>query len=280
MRTAIVQTYPAHFYQTQLTLKTLRKCYPDLEHVIVIADTWSELAWPGYRDQCQSSYGELADEVWMTREIFQDFACLAGWPYARQQTFKLYLDTRFPLSVEEWLFVDGDVEFHAPMPAPGIVATKLRYQGTSLEQRDPGPGENSSQITFYIRRMLGSQWQYWLDPEGSDYILTTTHPPVKHMRRDILVALREFVYHQHRKTLIDLHWQLARDTRMSISEWELLEAFRQDILGEPVDWILNRGEFCSATWSSDRELGEDWFRERGIEIDPALWSQLPLAKYL
>ena len=67
---------------------------------------------------------------------------------------------------------------------------------------------------------------------------------------------------------------------MSISEWELLEAFRQDILGEPVDWILNRGEFCSATWSSDRELGEDWFRERGIEIDPALWSQLPLAKYL
>jgi hypothetical protein len=81
-------------------------------------------------------------------------------------------------------------------------------------------------------------------------------------------------------TLIDLHRQLARDIRMSISEWELLEVFRQEIMGEPPEWILDRSEFCSATWSSDRELGQDWFRERGIDPDPDIWTSLPLVKYL
>lgn len=280
MQVAVVQTYPAHFYQTVNTLKTLRQAYPELEHVIVLADTWSKLAWPGYRDQCRDSYRGLADEVWMSQELFLDFGCLAGWPYARQQTLKLYLDTKLPATLDEWLFVDGDVEFHDRMPEPGVVATKISYRGQPLSERDPGPGENSSQITFYIRHMLGIEWNYWADPEGTEQVLTTTHPPVKHMRRDILVELRDFVQNRHKRSLLDLHWNLARDTRMSISEWELLEAFRQYIQGRPAEWILNRGEFCTATWSSDQELGADWFHERGIDVDPGLWQHLPLAKYL
>jgi hypothetical protein len=269
--TAVVLSYPAHFYQTLLSLDNLKKHAPQIITTIVIVDDVSNQTWPGYIDACKEYY--KCDRMILVSEIpgIQKFR---KWPYVRQQFVKLNLDTIIEDST--WLFLDGDIQLRAGIPS-GVMSTRIQSNAEKFNLIDPGPGEKSSQILFYIRFILGVDFRGFWDNKGT--MITCSHPPVRVMSAEILKSLRSYVEHLHQTSFLKLHQVIAADQRYSMCEWDLIECFRQMILGQPADWNYEH-DFIDATWESDRELGCKWFEARGQEIDLVLWNQLPLVKYL
>jgi hypothetical protein len=269
---AVVLTYPGHFFQTDLTIKSIRLHIGPETKIYLIVDDVSNLAWPGYFSDCQQHYG-IKDLI--PTSSISDMPRLRKWPYVRQQSVKLYLDRVIPES--QWIFLDGDVRLRRAVP-PGTLASCVEYQGEDLSSRDPGPGEKSSQILFYIRHMLGIDFRgFWNDHGG---FMTASHPPVHWMSAEVLESLRGYVEQHHGQDFLTLHLAMAEDPRYSMCEWDLLECFQQEILGRPRPWNCESGDVIDTTWVCDRELGLDWFQSHGIEPDPRIWPQLPLAKYL
>lgn len=269
---AVILTYPAHFYQTCLTIASIRQHLRYIDRIYVLVDDISNLAWPNYVDHCRRQY-QVNDLILVSG--ISGISALRSWPYVRQQVVKLMLDT--VIAQESWLFVDGDVVLNNDLP-DGIFGSKVRYQGANITDRDPEPGEKSSQILFYIRRMLGTDFRGFWDNEGA--MITTSHPPVHRMRADVLRKLRHYLISTHDQNIVELHLVMAKDDRVSVCEWDLLEVFRQQILGEEQNFNLELPGVIDTTWSSDRELGLRWFQERDVNPDPRIWQQLPLVKYL
>lgn len=110
--------------------------------------------------------------------------------------------------------------------------------------------------------------------------MTTSHPPVRRMCKEVLRSLRDYVEQRHGQDFLSLHLSMAADPRYSMCEWDLLECFQREILAQPRDWNHQYGDVIDTTWVCDRELGMDWFRARGVDPDPEIWQQLPLAKYI
>ena len=267
----VVQTYPAHFYQTLACLKSIRSLNPSCE-IWLFADDFSNFSWGAYISSCHTAYQGLVDRI----IPFSDQPALyrlRSWPWLRQQTNKLLLDTFIPKN--EWLFIDGDVQLHAwPLPN-AIYGSLVPYAGVPLHERDPQPGEMSSQVLFYVTHMLGQAFNgFWTD--DARYI-TSSHPPVKHMHADVIRSLRTYIEGKFARTLIDIHLDLANDLRMAACEWDLIEAYKQTVLHQDVIWTLDH-DFFQTTWCADRELGEGWFRQRDIVIDPDIWAVLPEGK--
>lgn len=273
---AVVQTYPAHFYQTLLCLKSIHQHVQNLDDVILIIDDRSPLCWPSYVKDCGRLYSGLVGRTILTSTI-PTLRFLHRYPWLRQQTTKLLLDT--VIDQPHWLFIDGDIRLISAPPVDSIAARRRPYVGVPLDQRDPGPGEMSSQVLYYIRYMLDIDFLGFWDDEDSKLMITASHPPVHVMRADLLQKLRASIETRFGSPLAIVHKNIAQDTRMAACEWDLIECFRQTVMKESANWNFNDG-FCEATWSSDRELGRSWFETRGIGIDDGLWKILPEVKYL
>jgi len=198
---------------------------------------------------------------------------MKSWPWLRQQTNKLLLDKILPAT--EWLFIDGDVHLNRWPPDHVQCASITAYTGQPLTARDPQPGEMSSQTLFYVRHMLGIPFDgFWTD---DDRYITSSHPPVKIMQAELLADLRHHVEQRFGQSLVDVQLALAHDQRMAACEWDLIEAYRQKILGHTPNWYFDN-DFFETTWSADRELGLRWFASRDIAVDPAIWALLPEGK--
>lgn len=269
----VVQTYPAHFYQTLGCLRSIHNIIPGSE-ILLIIDDRSTLCWTDYVRDCRDTYQGYVSDTVLTSEI-SGLRFLHSYPWLRQQTTKLLLDT--VVDRDHWLFIDGDVTLLGLPPLDSVPAARVRYTGVPLGERDPAPGEMSSQVLYYIKHMLGTDFGgFWDDETG--LMITASHPPVRVMRRDLLQDLRRHVETRLGSPLVVIHKNLAADTRMAASEWDLIECFRQSIMGEPAAWHWDLS-FCETTWSGDQELGLQWFRDRGLEIDDAVWRVLPDQKY-
>lgn len=273
-RVVVVPTYPAHFYQTELTLRSVIKHIATVEKIIVVADNISNLAWPDYLQDCANAYNPYHVQIIpaSTISVANQFSHV---PWIRQQMVKLHLDQ--VIEPTEWLLIDGDTQLHTAPPAVGRFCSRGQYQGVSLDTRDPRPGEKTSQMIFYVRHAMKDQYPGFRDHEGTP--ITASHPPIHRMRAEVLKSLRSHVSKQHSRPFVDLHLDIALDERYSVTEWDLIEWYSRQYLDISGDWVFDQSWFC-ATWSCDRELGQSWFVEQALETDPAIWAQLPLAKYL
>jgi len=238
----------------------------------LFADDFSNFSWGSYVIACGQAYQGLIDRIVPFSDIPVLYR-LRSWPWLRQQTNKLLLDRT--INRPCWLFTDGDVLLRQ-WPTLERVAGRTRgYQGVALSERDPGPGEMSSQVLFYIRHMLGTKFsRFWTD-DGK--WITSSNPPVKIMQAEVIKGLRGLVEARFGKSIVDVHLDLASDTRMAACEWDLIECYRQTVLGQAPAWELD-GDWYETTWSADRELGEQWFQARGITIDQEIWQLLPEGK--
>lgn len=267
----VVQTYPAHFYQTLACLNSIRALDANVP-VWVLVDNFSNFNWGEYQNLCQRTYGSLVERI----ISFSDLPALyrlRSWPWLRQQTNKLLIDQIVPS--DEWLWIDGDVQLSA-WPLRASTPAKINsYVGVPLSHRDPVAGEMSSQVLYYIRHMLGIEFEGFSTAQGQP--ITASHPPIKYMSREVLQSLRDHVQSKFGKSLIDIHLELASDQRMAACEWDLIECYRQLVLGLPVSWDLT-SDWYETTWVSDRELGLDWFFARNIMVDPDIWRLLPEGK--
>ena len=272
-RCAVVITYPAHFYQTELTLRSIRTHLPTIDRLIVLVDNGRQLSWPNYASLCWQVYQPYsvnmisAASLLVSKKFYR-------YPWIRQQMIKLYLDQI--IDCAEWILIDGDVNLLQAPPESVRFGSRLQYQGRPLDQGDPVPGEKTSQTIFYVRHVLQDQYLGFRDHEGT--YITASHPPVHDMSAKVLQSLRQHVEQLHGIDFMDLHLAIAQDTRFSMSEWELIEWYQQHYLAQVGPWYFDQSWY-ETTWDSDQELGIDWFRARGLEVDPDIWSQLPLAKY-
>lgn len=271
----VVQTYPAHFYQTLVCLRSIHDHVKSLKDLLLVLDDRSPLCWKSYIDDCRREYSGLFTNIIKTSDI-PGLRFLGRYPWLRQQTTKLVLDT--VVNGPEWLFIDGDVELTSLPPVDSVPGARRKFVGVSLDQRDPQPGEMSSQVLFYISHMLGIDFRGFWDPDDNTTMITASNPPVHTMRADILQNLRSYIEKRFGSNIYLVHKNLAQDTRMAASEWDLIECFRQTMMGEPANWYLDP-EFYQTTWSSDKELGQEWFLDRNIDLDHRIWCVLPDLKY-
>lgn len=273
---AVVLTYPPHFFQTVLTLTTLKQWCNEITHITVIVDDFSEFSNSTYLDNCQKTYGSLCNQIVLVSESLPELRILKSQPWIRQQMIKLLLDKI--ILTDNWLFSDGDIRFTGKIPTSGIISSRTKFAGVPLEQRDPGPGETSAQILFYIRHMLDASFPGFWDNEGR--VITASHPPIHLMERNTIHSLRAFLENKFSKPIEMIHKDLSNDTRMATSEWDLIEAYKQLVLKQRPNWNFEFDEFFEAAWSSDRELGLDWFHTRGLVPAQDIWQSLPMVKYL
>jgi hypothetical protein len=273
-RVVVVPTYPAHFYQTELTLRSVIQHMDTVEKIIVIADNISNLAWSDYLQDCADVYKPYHVQIIpvSTISVANQFRQV---PWVRQQIVKLHLDQI--IEPAEWLLIDGDTQLNTAPPTIGRFCSRTPYQGISLDIRDPQPGEKTSQMIFYVRQVMKDQYSGFQDHEGK--YITASHPPIHRMSAEVLESLRSHVSKQHSRSFADLHLDIALDDRYSVTEWDLIEWYSRQYLDLSDHWLFDQSWFCS-TWSCDRELGQTWFVEQALEIDPAIWARLPLAKYL
>lgn len=273
-KVVVVLTYPAHFYQTELTLQSVTKHIDAVDQIVVIADNISDLAWPGYLQDCCDTYSAYNVQIIpaSTIPVANQFSHV---PWIRQQMVKLHLDQVIDLS--EWLLIDGDTQLLAALPQSGRFCSRGQYQGVPLELRDPEPGEKTSQMIYYVRQVMQDLYPGFCDHEGTP--ITASHPPIHWMSRQVLESLRDHVTALHDKNFVDLHLELAQDNRCSVTEWDLIEWYSRHYLGVTDSWVFDQSWFTS-TWSSDHELGLAWLTAAGLEIDPVIWTKLPLVKYL
>lgn len=286
---AVILTYPGHFLLTGLTIQSVKEYFPEVNDITVLADDISDRSWSTYVQDCERFY--QCSIIALSK--FDRFRKFRGNPWIRQQIVKLYLDEVLPF--QEWFFVDGDVIFYFGIDQNVVPYTLVPYSGVPLSERDPGPGETTSQQLYYVQHLLGIETDgIWHEgPEGYKRVCASG-APFRDMQAQTLKDLRSYVEQRFSKSFDDIHLALANDTRHSVSEWELIETFRLKIQHKQLDLrfyppynvldILPPKEyvrplpFFKTCYCSDTELGEQWWNQQALSIPNNIWSILPKKK--
>ena len=280
---AVILTYPAHFLLTRLSIWRFRRTHPEVQRLSLIIDDFSGLAWEHYADHCRDFYQDLADDIIFTRE-HRRFGRLRKWPWLRQQCVKLNLDYLFP-NEESVFFLDGDLLLYQPVPWDITPFTIAPYHGVPLSERDPGPGEVTSQQSYYVQHMLGIPHTGILCQNRR---VCVSHPPFRDINLEDLVQLKQHVESRLNRDIIGAHLDICMDTRHSASEWELLAWFQQEILKKeltPMHWPTQDVEdpvtdatLAATCWRGDREIDQTWWEQQPVDWQ-RYWAILPKSKY-
>jgi hypothetical protein len=277
-----VLTFPGHFFQTAASIQSLLQHYPEYtDHITIIADDVQCAPWSDYVQDLQQYFDERYHVVPVsTLPGIRD--CVAGW--WRQQLIKLTLDQILP--DDAWFVVDGDVIFQSRCDVQGRIPISRRYDETSRW---------SQMCVNYVKAVLGIN-QGNMHDQGQPVI--TSPVPFRCLDRDLLQSLRFYVETRFAGDFVDLHLQWFQDqtivadidppTRWVMSEWELIECFRQMVQGHNLPYLelgsgyqtdvdLNtvneaNGVFLHS-YLRDTMIGAQWFQNHGISVDDGIWQK-------
>lgn len=283
MRTAVL-TFPGHFFQTQLCLRSLFEHYPEVaDSITVIADDVECKPWSSYiRDLADCLTNRPNIHVIPISEIEGINKCVAGW--WRQQLVKLTLDLILP--DDQWFVVDGDVIFRSRCEVQDRVPISRRYDAESRW---------SQMCELYVQNLLGISQGTMLD---RDQPVITSAIPFRYLTRELLADLRHHVESRWGGDFVDLHlaWfdnqtivaDIDPPTRWVMSEWELIECFRRAVqhrelpyhdigsgyqLDAGLNTVTQNKEIFLHSYQRDTEIGQQWFRDQGLTINDQTWQQ-------
>ena len=286
----VVLTYPGHFVQTAVTIKSFFRHNPDVPCVVIVDDL-SEHCWPTYVEDCQSFYADFCKALTILKvsalpQAHAKKSTGNGW--IRQQFVKLHLDYLIDLPL--WFFTDGDVEFKSAVPHDVVpyVIIKPSYEVTERQN-------------FYVSKMLD------IDNPG----IFTTHPhmnwapnrraqvcvsspPFRTMHAKTLQQLRDYIVDLRGHTIAQSHTWLHDTFRNEIdatlfieSEFELIENFRTHVLKENLNLMYYpvrdsfygpdntyQEEYCVTNFVTDHVLGKRWLDQQNISITDEMWTRL------
>lgn len=292
MRTAVVLTYPGHFLLTKVCLQSL-KHISDLTNIKVIADDLSLHAWTNYIEDCENLYNV---EVIPT----SGNKILRSWkdnPWIRQQMVKFYLDSFVEHDV---FFTDGDCKFFTDVPRYCTPYTITKYSGVPLSERDPLPGEVTSQQQNYVDTFLHNHYPPLDDPKKivrRGRTVGTSGCPFRDIKLDVVKELRDYVetvFHNANgtfKNFSELHQHHQYNTTLSISEWEIYERFRKHILQQELEMVFypphsqhdksthpSNGDFFATCFECDFDMGIEWFLQEKVPQAENYWDIVPHTK--
>lgn len=260
----VVLTYPGHFLLTSLTIQSYLKFHTPTS-ITVIADDLSDLAWPGYLDDCKQQY---VCKIIPLSAIEPAQAFHAN-PWIRQQIIKLHLDQVLPY--DSWFFTDGDVEYCFPAPC----------NSTPYSITQGGPEQVKQNA--YVAEMLGidnpgiyaehphMDWQ----PGTRRHQVCVSNPPFRTMDSVVLQKLRAHIEQLHGQSVVQLHQRTAH----LVSEWELIANFQTHTLKEninlvyyptvpmhkPYTTLLKQSNYCGTCYQGDLEFDSVWWQQKGIQ---------------
>jgi len=223
----VVLSYPGHFHQTQMSVKSLMKFYPETQKITFVLDDIQTDTWPSYVDDhvlAMSSWLTIPFEVLRTSQMQHIRQCFIGW--WRQQLIKLTLDQL--VSGDEWFVVDGDTIFQTRSDIKQSVPVSFRYQ----------PSQNYSILSCnYVKTLLGIS-QGNLTCRGT--AVGTNPIPFRWLTKELLAGLRSHVESRLGQEFVALHLAWFRNqtivnewnppTKLAMSEWELIECYRRFVL--------------------------------------------------
>ena len=281
---AVVLTFPGHLLQTQLCLRSIDQHYPEITDKYLFYDDLAIQHWP---DFLQDLSAILQENKIAVRETvpFSSLTgidkCEVGW--WRQQLVKLCLDLMLPQS--NWFVIDGDVIFEQHINIVDAIPVSL--------QSKPGV---LTELTFnYVKGLLGIEWQGF---RHSDQFAMTNPVPFRWLDKTTLQGLRWHVESIYQKDFVSLHCDWFKDQtilafedpprRMSMSEWELIEAFRDQILlhrrptvdigsGYPLDVpsknLTEANNVFRHGYLRDAQMPLEWYASRGLRVNDDIWQR-------
>lgn len=286
MDTAVVVTFPGHFFLTRLCTQSIERCYPEIRKIYVVYDQVTAEHWPDYLSDCQQFYtpgiGVVYEFVSFDQIDSGISQCKIGW--YRQQLIKCCLDQVLPEG--SWLVVDGDVIFDQHVAVDSVIPVQqhpLTYKTNPI----------TLMVLNYLKTVTG-QPDHFLMSDGHYY--TTSSIPFRAISRNMLRELRRVVeanvsanfvsWHVdqvHRQELIVYNDQ---PTKMIMHEWELIESIHHLIdpgsrplliLGPGNDTLHVNDQHSIMQFRhgyyKDAELPEAWLREQLLDFDDVLWQK-------
>jgi hypothetical protein len=282
---AVILTFPGHFFQTQLCVKSLLMHYPEIERIFFLLDDVQADPWQTYRDdfiQCMDGLVAVPWQMMCSSQLPKIRDCVAGW--WRQQLIKFTLDQIVP--GDNWFVVDGDVVFYSRCDIADRVPISRRYDGSSRW---------SKMCELYVKGVLGIDHGLMHD---QDQAVITSPIPFRYLDAGLLSSLRQHVESRFGQEFLDLHLAWFADqtivadidppTRWVMSEWELIECYRRFVQGDvlefedlgsgyqigSVDAVMDdRAGIFVHSYQRDTEIKLTWFQEQGLEIDDAIWTR-------
>jgi hypothetical protein len=280
---AVILSFPGHFYQTHLTVRSLIAHYPEVQHITFILDDVQVGPWIQYVNDFDSSIRSMCPrsfDIKTVSTIPHVADCVAGW--WRQQLVKLTLDLYFP--EDSWFVVDGDVIFYTRCDVQNMVPISRAVNTDSSWSR---------MCMNYVENLLGVEPGYILE-QGQR--LGTSPVPFRYLDRNLLQELRYHIETRHGKNFLQAHLDWFADQtivanwdppdRWVMSEWELIECFRRYVKkqllpiidvgsGYKINVDINQKKnIFLHSYQRDPEIPGDWFHTHGIEIHPDIWSRI------
>jgi len=282
MNTAVVLTFPGHFFLTAMTLESIRYFYPDIKQIYVLYDDQVTAGWPDYVDDCCEWYRIPKNKFISYSQVDSDIAqCPIGW--YRQQIVKCSIDLIIP--GDRWFVVDGDVVFDEKIDVENI---------TPVQHRSDFNDPLAMSVLKGIKTLLGID-QHPLLSDGRFKI--TSSIPFRNLEKTVLQALRQQVESSIKGTftkriteMIYAHELVVYDatgTCMVMNEWELLEAmnhilypnrFQIKDIGSGYDLTKHTAMCIPARFRQgyvyDHNMSRSWVEQQiGNDIVDRFWTK-------
>lgn len=279
---AVILTYPAQFYITKACVDSIRKFFPEIKKILIIVDDTSELTWDSYVNDCNNLYGTDILQLSQVKELSRANE-LNFRPWIKQQLVKMHLDLFVPFS--EFFFTDGDIIFRSHMP----------YNSIPWTYNPNYPGYDG--LDIYTSKLLGldtSNVGVYVKRDGENTRADTAAIPFRDIQVSVLKQLRNHVETKTGKDFLLLHKEIQDINPNYVSEWELIEVFKEKILNLPsvnlsvYSHYLPRGiDFSHIKWPylistldvPEKELEGKFWDLHNISVDCETWNKMPNIKY-
>jgi hypothetical protein len=282
---AVILSFPGHFYQTHLTVRSLIANYPEVRHLTFVLDDVHLGSWSQYVSDFDKSIrqiGSMSFDINLMSSMPSISSCEAGW--WRQQLIKLTLDLILP--DPGWFVVDGDVLFDARCDVSNHVPISRR-------------GDNSAawdlMCVNYVKNLLGIGPGAILD---QDERVGTSPIPFRYLSRDVLQGLRRHVEYRFGKDFLQAHLDWFADQtivahwdpadRWVMSEWELIECYRRYVLKQflplldlgpgysldtDIQSLSYKNRLFRHAYRRDTEMPLQIFPNNGQDVDNIIWHK-------
>lgn len=277
-----VVTYPGHALTTVLTIRNLLNLtlWTSPVHIFIDDQGPQYQLWPNFSDEYQALLRQQFPNTTFVFHMFSDFNFAHIWDgWLRQQMIKLNLDRALPGDL--WYVTDGDVQLTRVLD---INETPFNF----VTNLNPLIDQQNESYLGYMLGISNPRIQY------KDQAVFTHLAPFRWVRKHHLQGLRTFVTDKHVNDFNIIHTNLMREERiigygnkptdLSMTEWDLLELYRERVLGEDLGlhyWINQTNEIRGCDhepthfWTffgTDRDLGIEWFASLRVSED--LWTQV------
>lgn len=279
-----VITYPGHCISTALTIKNLLDQSKWNAPVYIFVDDQGEQyqTWPGeYLEDIKQYYAECFPNTLLRYVLFSEFEFDHIWDgWLRQQMIKLNLDRFLPGQL--WYATDGDV----------YIKELLKFGTTPFNYVPDRNKLIHAQNRSYLAHILKTP-NILIQHNSS--LIFTHHAPFRWVEKTVLQKLREYVSKEHVNDFNLVHIQLMKEERiigfgptdasLSMTEWDLIEIFRANILGDDIGfeyWPLhtdtdveNQARFWTF-FGTDRDIDISWFKNFNLNVPNDLQQKIQL----